>query len=67
MYFQAMPATTFAEGQEVAFELTVPPGAGYSASPGTVKGSGKVVRTVAVPGRQLGVAVHFTQSLALEF
>ena len=51
----------------VSFELNVPPGEGYSASGGSISGSGRVVRTVPVSAGATGVAVHFTRPLSLSF
>ena len=51
----------------LSFEIQVPAGVGYSASAGKIKGYGKVVRTDPLEGRTVGVAVEFTNPLALEF
>ena len=65
MYFQ-LPAGSEVEEQTTAsFELTVPPGEGYAAAEGRIRGSGRVVRTEALPEGRLGVAVEFTHPLAL--
>jgi len=66
--FEVVAETPPAQGAPVAFELHVPPGDGYSASTGRIRGVGKVVRTVRFPDRDaLGVALQFTESLGLEF
>ncbi len=52
-------------GLSVRFELSVPPGEGYSASPCLISGRGRVVRTEAAEEGQCGVAVEFTERLAL--
>ncbi|MFP3937498.1 MAG: PilZ domain-containing protein [Phycisphaerae bacterium] len=52
-------------GQEVRFELTVPPGEGYSVAPCLISGQGKVVRTDPGNANQCEVAVRFTQKLSL--
>jgi len=54
-----------AEGDEVAFELTVPPGEGYSARPSRLRGAGRVIRREPGAGSAVGVAVQFTRPLAL--
>ena len=66
--FEVVAEATLPDGAPVAFELHVPPGDGYSASTGRIKGVGRVVRTVRIPDRDaLGVALRFTDSLGLEF
>ncbi|MGC9453383.1 MAG: PilZ domain-containing protein [Phycisphaerae bacterium] len=61
-----MPADSAPQnGQSVRFELTVPPGEGYSVSPCRVSGEGKVVRTDPGNTDQCEVAVRFTQRLSL--
>jgi hypothetical protein len=67
MYFQAPADLSPAEGTYVFFELSVPPGDGYSPSPGSIRGTGQVVRTDALKASATGVAVRFTQPLALDF
>ncbi|HUS91700.1 MAG TPA: PilZ domain-containing protein [Phycisphaerae bacterium] len=54
-------------GTSLTFELSVPPGEGYSSSGGKARGSGKVVRTQPAPTMGVGVAVEFTKPLALDF
>ena len=56
-----------AVGTYLTFELSVPPGEGYSSSAGKVRGSGKVTRTQLSPDVGAGVAVQFTKPLALHF
>jgi len=68
MLFEVVAEALPSRGAPVAFELHVPPGDGYSASTGRIKGVGRVVRTVRIPGRDaLAVALRFTDSLGLEF
>lgn len=69
MYFRADgPAgAVLAVGAELTFELTVPPGGGYWASAGTVRGTGLVVRAEAVEGGAVGVAVRFSRSVFIDF
>jgi hypothetical protein len=52
---------------ELVFEMHVPPGAGYSASAGKIKGAGRVVRAEPLPQGAVGLAVQFSNPLALEF
>ena len=54
-------------GTYLTFELSVPPGEGYSSSAGKVRGSGRIVRTGPSPDFGIGVAVEFTKPLALDF
>jgi len=54
-----------AEGADIAFEITVPPGEGYSASPSRFRGAGQVVRREMREGQAVALAVQFTQPLAL--
>jgi len=54
-------------GTTLSFELSVPPGEGYSSSAGKVRGSGKVIRALPESERLAGVAVEFTEPLSLEF
>ena len=67
MYFWVPAAGAPGNGEELAFELSVPPGAGYSPSAGKVKGAGEVVRTTCLSTDRVGVAIRFTRSLDLEF
>jgi hypothetical protein len=63
--FVEMPAGFAPEhGAEVAFELTVPPGEGYSACESKLRGAGRVVRKTSGAGERITVAVHFSQPLA---
>ncbi len=54
-------------GETMAFELVVPPGVGYSASEGRIRGNGTVVRTTSMGERKAGLAVKFTDPLSLDF
>jgi hypothetical protein len=67
MYLQIPSPDQPPVGTSVAFELAVPPGEGYSALAGTVRGRGRVVRSAPASGESTGVAVQFTKPLALEF
>jgi len=67
MFFHLPPERAPQIGEELSFQLAVPPGAGYSASAGKIAGSGRVVRAVPLPGSKVGVALCFTQSLSLDF
>jgi c-di-GMP-binding flagellar brake protein YcgR len=67
MYFQVPGGGAPQVGSHVAFELVVPPGAGYSASAGRIKGRGEIVRTDSGEGEAAGVAVRFTETLAMRF
>ncbi len=67
MYFCAHLAGRPRPGEDVAFELAVPPGEGYSSSSGRIRGTGKVIRSIPVGEAGMGVAVQFTRSLALQF
>lgn len=53
------------EGTEVTFEMVVPPGGGYSASAGTVRGAGTVIRIEQVEKSVTGLAVQFAKPLAI--
>lgn len=53
------------EGAEVTFELVVPPGGGYSASAGTVRGVGTVIRIENAQESVTGLAVQFAKPLAI--
>jgi len=65
MYFE-LPADKGPEaGAEIAFELTIPPGEGYASSASRIRGSGRVVREAPCREGTVGVAVAFTQPLAL--
>jgi len=67
MYLRAPVAEVAVVGSGVSFELSVPPGEGYSLSAGRIRGSGKVVRVDAAAEPMPGVAVGFTVPLALDF
>jgi hypothetical protein len=67
MFFRVPLTGQPALGTDLAFELSVPPGEGYSHSAGKVRGSGKVVRALHIPDAGTGVAVQFTRPLALDF
>jgi len=67
MYFHVPLPAALARGTYLTFELTVPPGEGYSSSAGKVRGSGQVVRSALASGLGTGVAVQFTKPLALDF
>lgn len=54
-------------GAEVAFELAVPAGEGYSSSEGRIRGTGTVVRSDPAGAESPGVAVAFVRPLALDF
>jgi c-di-GMP-binding flagellar brake protein YcgR len=66
--FYVAPAGLHPEcGQKLAFELVVPPGVGYSASEGRIRGNGTVVRTTSMGESKAGLAVRFTDPLSLDF
>ena len=67
MYLQAHVADNELLGKGVSFELSIPPGEGYSVSAGRIRGSGKVVRIDHAAERMAGVAVGFTSPLSLDF
>ena len=67
MFFHAPLPHVPARGTVLSFEMNVPPGEGYSASEGRIRGSGTVIRTVPVAGQSVGVALQFTRPLTLEF
>ncbi len=54
-------------GTALSFELSIPPGEGYSSAAGKVRGAGKVIRTLPESETLAGVAVQFTRPLSLEF
>ncbi|MGB2821659.1 MAG: PilZ domain-containing protein [Phycisphaerae bacterium] len=54
-------------GTALSFELSIPPGEGYSSSAGKVRGSGKVARSLPESETLAGIAVQFTEPLSLEF
>ncbi len=67
MYMYVPPEHTPEQGVQVSFELNIPPGQGHSSSSGTVRGTGKVLRTEQVGQTRSGVAVQFTHPLMLDF
>jgi len=67
MYVHASSADAPAQGEVVHFQMTVPPGVGYSTSSGKVIGNGKVVRANRLETGDVGVAICFTRSLAIDF
>ena len=67
MYFCAADADAPAKDEEVCFDLTVPPGQGYSPTGGTVRCLGTVVRAEPIGRGTIGVAVHFAARPALQF
>ena len=67
MYFKVAGQDAPADGAVLSFELSVPPGEGYSSCEGTIRGAGRVVRTDQAGQSQTGVALRFTQPRMLEF
>ncbi len=67
MYIRTPLADAPAVGTSLTFELSIPPGEGYSLSAGRIRGSGEVVRIEPSAEPVAGVAVGFTSPLALEF
>lgn len=67
MFFHVPLATEPAVGAALSFELSVPPGEGYSSSAGKVRGTGQIIRALPLTKTASGVAVQFTQPLALQF
>jgi len=67
MYLQAPVVEPAAVGSPIAFELSIPPGEGYSLSAGRIRGSGKVIRIEPSAEPMAGIAVGFTSPLALDF
>lgn len=68
MYFLLPPehAPGAGEGSQMQFELSVPPGAGYSASGGFIRGKGLVIRAEANEAG-LGLALRFDRPLEVDF
>jgi len=69
MYLRA-PASVASRlpvGARVSFELNVPPGGGYWASAGRVRGAGRVVRAEQLDPDAVGVAVEFSHALSINF
>jgi len=67
MYCQAARGWQPPGGRRIRFQLTVPPGGGYSGSEGTIGGAGEVVRVDSLENGTVGVAVRFTDPLRLAF
>jgi hypothetical protein len=67
MYVRTPFVDAPAVGTSLTFELSIPPGEGYSISAGRIRGSCKVVRVEPCAGPVAGLAVGFTSPLALEF
>jgi hypothetical protein len=67
MYLQVPVVETAFVGTRIAFELSIPPGEGYSLSAGLISGSGQVVRIEPSAEPMAGIAVGFTSPLALNF
>lgn len=67
MYIRAPLAEVPKVGTNLTFELSIPPGEGYSLSAGHVRGSGKVARIDESTESAVGVGVGFTSPLALAF
>ena len=67
MYLQAPVVDPVAVGTRIAFELSIPPGEGYSLSAGRIRGSGKIVRIEPSAEPAAGIAVGFTSPLSLDF
>lgn len=55
------------EGAEMAFELSMPPGAGYSVLAGKLRGTGQVTRALRESDGKVALGLRFTQPLALDF
>ena len=69
MYLRApaVVATQLPVGADVSFELNVPPGGGYWASAGRIRGAGRVVRAEQLDADSVGVAVAFSHALSMNF
>lgn len=67
LYIHVPSNTCPRKGSVIDFELQMPPGEGYSIFSGTIRGAGKIVRIDALPRAQAGLAVQFTNPLALDF
>ncbi len=67
MYVQAPQADAPEVEATLEFVMSVPPGAGYYSSEGKIRGSGQVLRRDELAGGAAGLAVRFTERLALEF
>ena len=67
MYLQAPVVEHAAVGSPITFELSIPPGEGYSLSAGRIRGNGKIVRIEPSAEPMAGIAVGFTSPLAMDF
>ncbi len=67
MYVHTPLAEAPAMSTKISFELTIPPGEGYSLSAGHVRGSGKVIRVDPSAEPVAGIAIGFTSPLAMHF
>jgi hypothetical protein len=67
MYFRLPRSQAPDDRVHLAFELFIPPGSGYSAVGGTVRGLARVIRIDPAGEDSAGVAVSFTEPLALTF
>ena len=67
MYFVLPASEAPKAGQELHFEMTVPPGEGYSSYIGRISGWGQVARTAPQGTDSVGVALRFTHELGLAF
>ncbi len=67
LYFHLTGDETFGNGDEITFELAVPPGEGYSVCEGRISGRGNVLRTESSGKSGCGVAVQFNEPLSLDF
>ena len=67
MYVRVESAGAPQAGDAVQFVLSVPPGAGYSSGEGRIFGNGRVLRRDALSDQAAGLAVRFTNPLALDF
>ena len=67
MYCQAARSPQLASDRRIRFQLTVPPGEGYSGSEGTIGGTGDVLRVDSLENGTVGVAVRFAEPLTLAF
>lgn len=65
MYVHLPAEAALEPGRAITFELTVPPGEGYSTSQCRVRGRGRVVRCEPLQPGLHGVAVQFTNRLSL--
>jgi len=65
MFFVADTAKSPSVGQELQFELTLPPGEGYWPRTSSILGRGQVVRVAEMPNGRQGVAIKFVQPLSL--